>query len=73
MDGNSKDQIDHMLGTTRQMVEYFRTSKVKKNESWYTLTVSFLKTIEYLMEVSQLNNAQFETHMTPLITIALQK
>ena len=33
MDGNSKDQIDHILGTTRQMVEYFRTSKVKKNES----------------------------------------
>ena len=33
MDGNSKDQMENLLKKSRQMAEYFRTSKVEKNET----------------------------------------
>ena len=55
------------------MVEYFRTSKVKKDEAWYTLTSSFLKTIEYQMKATRLINTQYEKVTKPLLAMALKK
>lgn len=54
MDDNAKYQIHHILGKTRQMVEYLRTSRVAIREAWYTFTSVFLKTIEYPMETTRL-------------------
>ena len=34
MDDNSTDQVERLLGKTRQMAKYFRSSKVEKNETW---------------------------------------
>ena len=71
MDGNSKDQLEHLLKRTRHMAEDFRTSKVTKKEAWYTLTTAFLKTIEYPMEATRLTKAQCTQVMIPLLSIAL--
>ena len=60
MDGNVKDQIHRILSKTSQMVEYLRTSRVEKRNAWYTLTASFLKTIEYPMEETRLTKLQWE-------------
>ena len=73
MDGNSKDQMEHLLKKTRHMAEDFRTSKVTKKEAWYTLTAAFLKTIEYPMEATRLTKAQWTHVMKPLLSITLQK
>ena len=53
MDSNSKHQIEHLLKKTRHITEDFRTSKVEKDEAWYTLTAAFLKIIEYPMEATR--------------------
>ena len=73
MDGNVKDQIHHLLSKTSQMTEYVRTSRVEKRNAWYTLTASFLKTIEYPMEATRLTKLQWEKVIAPLLSISLQK
>ena len=35
MNDNAKDQINNMLSKTRQMAEYFRTSRVEKRSVVY--------------------------------------
>ena len=71
MDNNSNDQIEYLL-KNRQMAEYFRTSKMKK-WSMVNFHSSLLKTVEYSMEATRLNNAQWEQVIKPLLPIALKK
>ena len=58
MDGNSKDEINHLLTKTRQMVEYLRTANIKKTEAWYTFTAAFMKKFIYPMEAICLTREQ---------------
>ena len=73
MDGNSKDEINHLLTKTRQMAEYLRTANITKTETWYTFTAAFMKTLEYPMEAICLTREQWEKVMSPLLSIVLQK
>ena len=45
MDGNSRDDIKHLLTKTRQMAEYLRTANITKTEAWYTFTATIMKTL----------------------------
>ena len=72
MDGNTKDQINHLLSKTRHMAEHLRTSRVEKREAWYTFTAALLKTIEYPMKATRLTKPQWEKMMVPLLSISLQ-
>ena len=59
MDGNSKDEINHLLTKTRQMAEYLRTANIKKKEAWYTFTTAFMKTLEYPIDAIYLTRHQW--------------
>ena len=73
MDGNSTDEVNHLLTKTRQMAEYLRTANIKKTEAWYTFTAAFMKTLEYPMEAVCLTREQWEEVMSPLLPIVLRK
>lgn len=73
MDGNERAQIKYMQDKVRDFTENLRTYKASKNDAWYALERSFLKTIEYPLTVTSISYKTWSTIMSPAFNALLPK
>ena len=55
MDGNEEAEIEHLKKVSETFCHQLRTAKCAKNASMYTLQYSLMKTFEYPMVATQLD------------------
>ena len=73
MDGNEEAKIYYLTKLSRDFGNQLRTSKCDKNAAIYTLQFSFMKTLEYPMAVTQLDESTCNRILAPALTPALHK
>lgn len=73
MDGNKKAQKAHLRGKAIEFGNYLRKNSASRNDAWYTLNQSFMKTIEYPLIVTTLSVKDWGYIMAPALKQVLPK
>ena len=73
MDGNEEAEIEHLKKLSEKFGHQLRTAKCEKNASMYTLQYSLMKTFEYPMVATQLDEGTWTAILRPTLQSALQK
>ena len=73
MDGNNKAEILHLRGKAEEFADALRTGFLKKNDAWYALTATILKTIEYPMAATTLAEHEWDHIMVPILKAGLPR
>ena len=71
MDGNEDAEIKHLTALSEKFSNQLRTAKCAKNSSMYTLQYSLMKTFEYPMTVTQLDEGTWSKILSPTLIAAL--
>ena len=70
---NEDDKIKHLTALLQKFGHPLRTAKCEKSASMYTLQYSLMKTFEYPMTVTQLDERTWTDILRPTLTSALHK
>ena len=73
MDGNEEAEIEHLKKQSAKFGHQIRTAKCEKNAAMYTLQYSLMKTFEYPMVATQLDESTWSTILRPTLQPALHK
>ena len=73
MDGNEDTEIRYFTTLSEKFNTQLRTAKCEKNASMYTLQYSLMKTFEYPMAVTQLDEDTWSKILRSTLTSALHK
>ena len=72
MDGEDVE-IKHLTALSEKFSNQLRTAKCEKKVSMYTLQCSLMKTFEYPMTVTQLDEGTWSKILSPTLTAVLHK
>ena len=73
MDDNEETKIKHLTALSEDFDHQLRTAKCEKNASMHTLQYSLMKTFEYPMAVTQLDEDTWTNILCLTLTAALYK
>ena len=73
MDGNNKAEILHLRGKVEEFADAIRTGFLKKNDAWYALNSTTLKTMEYPMAVTTIKEQEWNHIMVPILKASLPR
>ena len=73
MDGNNKAEILHLRGKAEEFADAIRTGFLKKNDAWYALNSTILKTMEYPMAVTTIKEQEWNHIMVPILKASLPR
>jgi hypothetical protein len=73
MDGNHRDEIDKLRSKTEEFAGFIRTGFVTRDEAWYSLKSTIMKTLEYPMEAISLTEKEWNYIMAPVLKTVLPK
>ena len=71
MDGNQAQQKESMLAQSTKFASQMRSSSCSKNEALYTYSSSFLKSLEYPMEVTRFSEKEWNSIVWPALSASL--
>ena len=76
--GLQEAEVRYLQGKTALWVDHVRTKKIKKEEAWYCLNSTILKTLEYPLTATTLSRKEVDEIMRPLLraflnSIGIQK
>ena len=67
MDGNESAQVKYLHDKAKDFAAQLSIHKVTKNDAWYALERSFLKTIEYPLMVTTIPFKTWSSILSPVI------
>ena len=73
MDGSNKLQIAKLLKKTEDFAECMRTGFLSKNDAWYAINTTIMKTLEYPMTATTISENEWEEIMKPLLKAGLPR
>jgi hypothetical protein len=73
MDGNNRQQIIKMQKKAMEFAEQVRIGRVTREEAWYAVNSTIMKTLEYPMEAINLTKKDWEEIMLPIWKYSLSK
>jgi hypothetical protein len=73
MDGNNHAEILHLRQKADSFADSMRTGFLSKNDAWYALTATILKTLEYPMAAITLTEKDWNFIMAPILTSGLPR
>ena len=73
MDGNNMAEAKKLRQKAEEFADCIRTGFVTRNEAWYALNATSMKTFEYPMEAITLTKPQWDFIMTPVLTATLPR
>jgi hypothetical protein len=63
MDGSWRQQMEVLIPMARSCAELLHTGLTDRRLTWYAFSISFMKSLEYPMEASCLNEVQWDEVM----------
>jgi hypothetical protein len=73
MDGNNKEQIAQLKKKTEDFAECMRTGYLSRNDAWYAINTTIMKTLEYPMTATTIGEKEWEEIMVPLLDTGLPR
>ena len=73
MDGNNLTEVKKLRGKAVEFAECIRTGFISRNEAWYALNSTIMKTFEYPMEAINLTKLQWDYIMAPVLMATLPR
>ncbi len=73
MDGNNREEVRHLRKKADAFAESMRTGYLSKNDAWYALTATIMKTMEYPMAAITLTEKNWEHIMVPILKAGLPR
>jgi hypothetical protein len=73
MDGNNRDEINYLRAKAESFADYMRTGFLSKNDSWYALNATILKTMEYPMATTTMTETEWNYIFAPILLASLPK
>jgi hypothetical protein len=73
MDGNNTVQIAKLRKKTEDFAECMRTGFLSKNDAWYAINTTILKTLEYPMMATTISEKEWEYILIPLLAAGLPR
>jgi hypothetical protein len=71
MDGNNFAETRKVREKAEEFADCIRTGFVTRNEAWYALNATIMKTFEYPMEAATLTKTQWDYIMSPVLMVTL--
>ena len=71
MDGNNTKQVAQLLKKTEDFADCMRTGYLSRNDAWYAINTTIMKTLEYPMTATTISEAEWESIMVPLLQTGL--
>ena len=71
MDGNSNAEIQHLRNKAEEFADQLRSGFIRKNDAWYALTATIMKTLEYPMPATTISEDEWEHIFIPIRKIGL--
>jgi hypothetical protein len=73
MDGNNQVQIAKLRKKTELFAECMRTGFLSKNDAWYAINTTIMKTLEYPMMATTISEYEWGQIMIPLLKMGLPR
>jgi hypothetical protein len=73
MDGNNTTEIASLRKKTDEFAEYMRTGFVSKNDAWFSITTTIMKTLQYPMAATTISEKEWEHIMAPVLKAGLPR
>jgi hypothetical protein len=73
MDGNNTTEIASLRKKTDEFAECMRTGFVTKNDAWFSITTTIMKTLQYLMAATTISEKEWEHIMVPVLKAGLPR
>jgi hypothetical protein len=73
MNGNNKEEIRHLWAKAEEFADSLRTGFLKKNNAWYALTSTIMKTMEYPMAVTTIKEHEWNYIVAPILQAGLPR
>jgi hypothetical protein len=73
MDGNNADEKRMLRKKAEEFADQMRTGSLDKNDVWFAITATIMKTLEYPMIATTLSKADWDHIMSPILTQGLPK
>jgi hypothetical protein len=67
MDGNNTTEIASLRKKTEAFAECIRTGFVSKNDAWFAITTTIMKTLQYPMATTTISEEEWEYIMVPVL------
>jgi hypothetical protein len=71
MGGNNADEVRHLRAKADQFADSMRTGFLSKNDAWYALTATILKSMEYPMATTTMPEKDWNYIMAPILLASL--
>ena len=73
MDGNNVAEIAHLHKKAAAFADSMRTGYLSKNDAWFALTATIMKTMEYPMATTTMDEKEWNSIMTPILLSGLPR
>ena len=73
MDGNNRDEIIHLRQKADHFADQMRTGFLSKNDAWFALTATIMKTMEYPMATTTMLEKEWNYIMAPILLSGLPR
>jgi hypothetical protein len=73
MDGNNREEVTLLRSKALAFAESMRTGYLSKNDAWYALTATIMKTLEYPMATTTLSKKEWNFIMGPILKACLTR
>jgi hypothetical protein len=73
MDGNIKAEVLHLRKKANKVAESMRTGYLSKNHTWYALTATIMKTMEYPMAATTMSEKEWNYIMSHILRAPLTR
>jgi hypothetical protein len=73
MDGNNVKQIQQLRLKTEAFADCMRTGYLMKNDAWYAIKTTIMKTLEYCMTATTIKEKEWEYIMAPVLAVGLPR
>jgi hypothetical protein len=73
MDGNNKEQIAQLHKKMSEFAECIRTGFLSKNDAWHSIQTTIMKTLEYSMIATTIQEKEWEYIMAPMLKVGLPR
>jgi hypothetical protein len=73
IDGNIKAEITHLRNKAEDFAKSMQTGFLSKNDTWYALMATILKTMEYPMATPTMNEKEWNYILAPILQVGLPR
>jgi hypothetical protein len=73
MDGNNSAEILHLSNKAAAFAESMCTGFLSKTDAWFALTATILKTMQYPMAMTTMNESEWNQIMAPILRAGLPR